>query len=86
MTRAPGWKAGRHGRSFAETAEAARQCGSESGNRRGWCARYTFTEAEEGPVGGRGYVPVAVGALKEPDGVKLKSAGMIKDSDPEYLS
>jgi len=30
-------------------------------------------------------VPVAVGALKEPDGVKLKGAGMIKDSDQEYL-
>jgi hypothetical protein len=78
VARAPGWKAGRHGRSFAESAETARRCGSESGNRRGWCARYTFTEAEEGPVGGRGYVPVPVGALEEPDDVKVKSAGMIK--------
>jgi hypothetical protein len=49
-------------------------------------AHCTFTEAKEGPVRGRGYVPVPVGALEEPDGVKVKSAGMIKDSDSEYLS
>jgi len=83
---APGWKTGRYGQSFAESAETGRRCGSKSGNRRGWCARCTFTEAKEGPVRGRGYVPVPVGALEEPDGVKVKSAGMIKDSDLEYLS
>jgi len=51
VARAPGWKAGWDGPSFAEGAETARRrCGSGSGNRRGWCARYAVMEAEEGRV------------------------------------
>jgi len=61
----------------------ARQCGGESANRRGWCARYTFTEAEEGPVGGRGYVPYQWVLLEEPDDVKVKSAAIV---DSETLN
>jgi len=38
-------------------------------------------ERMKGAFGGGGYVPVPVGALEEPDGVKVKSAAIIKDSD-----
>jgi len=35
----------------------------------------------KGAFRGGGYVPVSVGALEEPDGVRVKSAAIIEDSD-----
>ncbi len=38
-------------------------------------------ERMKGAFGGGGYVPVPVAVLEEPDGVRVKSAAIIEDSD-----
>jgi hypothetical protein len=78
------WRDLQGGRQAAASSAPSRnawkrcRCRRGSRNERGWCARYAFTEEEKGRVS-RWYVPVPVGALGEPVGVKVKR--IIEDSD-----